>query len=132
MFLSNSQVSENKVLCHPSSVDSLSTCADKEDHVSMGGMSARKAVVVTENVLKALSIEVMAATQAWYLLEEEQRTSEKKPEFRVPPLVKKCFEKVAKVFKKVEDDRFTGEDFGRVFELVKSGELFACLEKDLM
>lgn len=32
-----SLVSENKALCHPSSVDSLSTCADKEDHVGMGG-----------------------------------------------------------------------------------------------
>ena len=43
-------VSENKVLCHPSSVDSLSTSAGTEDHVSMGGYSARKAVQVVENV----------------------------------------------------------------------------------
>ena len=42
-----SLVSENKVLCHPSSIDSLSTCADKEDHVSMGGFSARKALEVS-------------------------------------------------------------------------------------
>lgn len=35
-------VSENKGLCHPSSVDSLSTSAGQEDHVSMGGWSARK------------------------------------------------------------------------------------------
>ena len=43
-------VSENKVLCHPSSVDSLSTSAGTEDHVSMGGWSARKAIRVVENV----------------------------------------------------------------------------------
>jgi hypothetical protein len=43
-------VSENKVLCHPSSIDSLSTAAGTEDHVSMGGYSARKAVKVVENV----------------------------------------------------------------------------------
>ena len=45
-------VSENKVLCHPSSVDSLSTSAAKEDHVSMGGFSARKALNVVKNVEK--------------------------------------------------------------------------------
>jgi histidine ammonia-lyase len=43
-------VSENKVLCHPSSVDSLSTSAGTEDHVSMGGFSARKALQVVEHV----------------------------------------------------------------------------------
>ena len=43
-------VSENKGLCHPSSVDSLSTSAGTEDHVSMGGWSARKAIKVVENV----------------------------------------------------------------------------------
>ena len=37
-------VSENKVLTHPSSVDSISTSAAQEDHVSMGGFSARKAI----------------------------------------------------------------------------------------
>jgi histidine ammonia-lyase len=48
-------VSENKVLCHPSSVDSLSTSAGTEDHVSMGGYSARKAVKVVENVERGIS-----------------------------------------------------------------------------
>ena len=38
------------MLCHPSSVDSLSTSAGTEDHVSMGGWSARKAIRVVENV----------------------------------------------------------------------------------
>lgn len=45
-------VSENKVLCHPSSVDSISTSAGQEDHVSMGGWSARKALKVIDNVEK--------------------------------------------------------------------------------
>lgn len=43
-------VSENKALCHPSSVDSLSTSAATEDHVSMGGWAARKALRVVEHV----------------------------------------------------------------------------------
>jgi len=40
-------VSENKALCHPASVDSLSTSAGTEDHVSMGCFAARKAVQVS-------------------------------------------------------------------------------------
>uniref|UniRef100_A0A158P7X9 Histidine ammonia-lyase n=1 Tax=Angiostrongylus cantonensis TaxID=6313 RepID=A0A158P7X9_ANGCA len=45
-----SLVSENKVLCHPSSVDSIPTSCNQEDHVSMGGFSARKALTVVEHV----------------------------------------------------------------------------------
>ena len=43
-------VSENKVLTHPSSVDSISTSAGQEDHVSMGGYAARKALQVVQHV----------------------------------------------------------------------------------
>jgi len=57
-------VSENKVLCHPSSVDSLSTSAAQEDHVSMGGFAARKALQVVENVEFVVAIELLAACQA--------------------------------------------------------------------
>merc|ERR1712087_837387 len=57
-------VSENKVLTHPSSVDSLSTSAAKEDHVSMGGFAARKALEVVEHVETVIAIELLAACQA--------------------------------------------------------------------
>ena len=43
-------VSENKVLAHPASVDSITTSAGTEDHVSMGGAAARKALAIVENV----------------------------------------------------------------------------------
>ena len=43
-------VSENKVLTHPSSVDSISTSGGQEDHVSMGGYAARKALQVVQHV----------------------------------------------------------------------------------
>ncbi|XP_062861230.1 histidine ammonia-lyase-like [Trichomycterus rosablanca] len=57
-------VSENKVLCHPSSVDSLSTSAATEDHVSMGGWAARKVLKVVKHVELVLAIELLAACQA--------------------------------------------------------------------
>ena len=43
-------VSENKVLAHPASVDSITTSAGTEDHVSMGGAAARQALAIVENV----------------------------------------------------------------------------------
>ena len=57
-------VSENKVLAHPSSVDSISTSAGTEDHVSMGGYAARKALEVVKHVEQVLAIELLAACQA--------------------------------------------------------------------
>ena len=55
--------SENKVLAHPASVDSIPTSANKEDHVSMGAHAARKAVEVIENVEHVLAIELLCGAQ---------------------------------------------------------------------
>ncbi|MDP9481743.1 MAG: histidine ammonia-lyase [Chloroflexota bacterium] len=57
-------VSENKVLAHPASVDSIPTSANQEDHVSMGSISARHARAVVENVERVLAIELLVAAQA--------------------------------------------------------------------
>jgi histidine ammonia-lyase len=57
-------VSENKVLAHPASVDSIPTCANSEDHVSMGTIAARKAAEVTENLRKVVAIELLAGRLA--------------------------------------------------------------------
>ena len=56
-------VSENKVLAHPASVDSIPTSANQEDHVSMGAHAARKLVAVLRNVRYVLAVELMAAAQ---------------------------------------------------------------------
>jgi len=58
---SASLVSENKVLAHPASVDSIPSSAGKEDHVSMGSVSAKKLVEVVGNVRTCLAIEIMTA-----------------------------------------------------------------------
>ena len=57
-------VSENKVLCHPASVDSIPTSLGQEDHVSMGSVSAVKLLRVFENVETVLAIEILTAAQA--------------------------------------------------------------------
>lgn len=56
-------VSENKVLAHPSCVDSIPTSAAQEDHVSMGAYSAKKACAILNNTKRVLAIELLSATQ---------------------------------------------------------------------
>jgi histidine ammonia-lyase len=57
-------VSENKVLCHPASVDSIPTSLGQEDHVSMGSISALKLLTVLHNVERVLAVEFLTAAQA--------------------------------------------------------------------
>jgi len=61
-------VSENKVLAHPASVDSIPTSANKEDHVSMGTIAARKCRSVVANAEHVLAIELLCGCQALDLL----------------------------------------------------------------
>lgn len=63
-YVAAALVSENKVLVHPASADSIPTGANIEDHVSMGTIAARHAMVVAEHVQTVLAIELMAAAQA--------------------------------------------------------------------
>ncbi len=63
-YTAASIVSENKVLSHPASVDSIPTSANAEDHVSMSTHAARKLRTVISNVEAVLAIELMTAAQA--------------------------------------------------------------------
>jgi histidine ammonia-lyase len=56
-------VSENKALAHPSSVDSIPTSANQEDHVSMATYAARRLTPMTENAATVIAIELLAAAQ---------------------------------------------------------------------
>lgn len=109
-----SLVSENKVLCHPSSVDSLSTSAAQEDHVSMGGFAARKALDVVKNVEKVLAIELMTACQGIEFLRPLKTTE---PLEAVHSLVRK-------VVKPWDRDRFMAADIEAVLKLVKEGKIW--------
>ena len=56
-------VSENKVLAHPASVDSIPSSANQEDHVSMGMTAARKCADIVENASSVIALELLAAAQ---------------------------------------------------------------------
>ena len=63
-YVAAALVSEDKVLAHPASVDSIPSSANQEDHVSMGTIAARKARTILENVQRVLAIEILASCQA--------------------------------------------------------------------
>jgi len=63
-YTAASLVSENKVLAHPASVDSIPTSANQEDHVSMGTTSARQCAMILENSRWVIAVEVLNAAQA--------------------------------------------------------------------
>ena len=58
-------VSENKILAHPASVDSIPVSANQEDHVSMGSIAAQKCLQIIKNVQYVIAIEFFAASQAY-------------------------------------------------------------------
>nr|XP_005606583.1 histidine ammonia-lyase isoform X2 [Equus caballus]XP_008514824.1 PREDICTED: histidine ammonia-lyase isoform X2 [Equus przewalskii]XP_014706196.1 histidine ammonia-lyase isoform X3 [Equus asinus] len=101
-------VSENKALCHPSSVDSLSTSAATEDHVSMGGWAARKALRVIEHVEQVLAIELLAACQGIEFLRPLKTTT---------PL-EKVYDLVRSVVRPWIKDRFMAPDIEAVHRLL--------------
>ncbi len=63
-YTAASLVSENKILAHPASVDSIPTSANAEDHVSMGTIAARKAKKIIEHLETILAIELLCSTEA--------------------------------------------------------------------
>ena len=63
-YTAASLVSENKVIAHPASVDSIPTSANKEDHVSMGAIAARKCRNIVENTEQVIAIELLCGAQA--------------------------------------------------------------------
>ncbi|KAG9402910.1 hypothetical protein AC1031_006452 [Aphanomyces cochlioides] len=106
-------VSENKVLCHPSSVDSLSTSGSKEDHVSMGGWAARKALTVVSHVETVIAIELMCACQAL--------------EFQRPLKTTDALEAVYALVRTrvapLDKDRFIAPDIDAIVDLIRSGAI---------
>jgi histidine ammonia-lyase len=112
-------VSENKVLAHPASVDSIPTSADQEDHVSMGTVAARKAAMILENVQTVIAIEYMCAAQGIDLL------SPLKPS----ELLEKAVVKIREVVKKLEDDRTLSPDITKILALMRSRAIVAAAEE---
>lgn len=111
-YVAASIVSENKVLCHPASVDSIPSSANQEDHVSMGTTAARKLRTVISNVTKVLAIEYLAAAQAI--------------DFGTGDLgagTSKAYAELRRVIPRLHEDREMHPDLVKAEELIKKGTL---------
>jgi histidine ammonia-lyase len=116
---SASVVSENKVLCHPASVDSIPSSAGREDHVSMGSVSARKLMQVIDNVRASLAIEALTAAQG---------VDQRRP-LEPSAGVAAAHRAIRAVSPELVEDRPLYRDIAAVGRLVGSGELVAAVER---
>lgn len=108
--------SENKVLCHPSSSDTITTSGGTEDHVSMGAWSARKALKVIANVEKILAIELLAACQALEFFHVNHMTS--------TPALEAVFNMVRKYIEPWKKDRYMSPDIELATSLIVNKKLW--------
>ena len=114
-------VSENKVLAHPASVDSIPSSANKEDHVSMGTISARKALEIVNNVRQVVAVEWIVSAQACEFRKVEhfgRGTAQMMKEIR-------------KIVPHLEDDRILYPDMHAMDHAIREGKMIDKIEASL-
>lgn len=116
-----SLVSENKVLSHPASVDSISSSANQEDHVSMGTIAARQAREIQRNVGRVIAMELFSACQAIDLrgnkgLGEGSQIA---------------YDRIREVVTYLDKDREMNVDIEKIITLVESGDIVSRVEKKI-
>lgn len=109
-----SLVSENKVLAHPASVDSIPTSAEKEDHVSMGTIAARKFAQILRNAENVVAMELLSACQALNMIEPLEPAAG----------VKAAFTYIRSKVPYAKEDRVFANDINAIREMMNSGELY--------
>ena len=114
-------VSENKVLAHPASVDSIPTSAEKEDHVSMGSIAARKFSSILENATNVISLELLSATQGLDLL---------KP-LKPAAGVQKAYDVIRSQVPYAENDRVFAMDQRKIREMIRTNIIVTEVEKEI-
>ncbi|MBS3801340.1 MAG: histidine ammonia-lyase [Candidatus Thermoplasmatota archaeon] len=117
-YVAASLVNENKTLCHPNSVDSISSSANKEDHVSMGANAGLKLFQITENVRTVLAIELVTSTQGLEFLKPLT------PAKALQPAVEEIRKKVSKL----DEDRPLHNDIKIISNLIANGWILSSVE----
>jgi len=121
-YTAASLVSENKVLAHPASVDSIPTSANQEDHNSMGSIAAQKCFRIMHNLENVLAIELMTGAQALEFLKPL------KPGVGTSIV----YNEIRKVVKPLNSDRLLYEDVKKVAELIKNDSLLEKIEEKVI
>ena len=118
-YTAASLVSENKALSHPASVDSIPTSANKEDHVSMGAISARKCREIAKNTEHVIAIEFLCAAQAMDLF-----TNLKPGEGTLV-----AYRAIRDAVPHLEKDRVISKDIDTIVKLMRSGKIIEEVEE---
>ncbi len=114
-------VSENKVLCHPACVDSIPTSANKEDHVSMGTIAARKCRDIVANAEHVVAIELLCAAQALDLF------TNLKPGKGTMAAYKAIRERISHL----AEDRILANDIAAMRAMMHSGAILDAVEEQI-
>lgn len=112
-------VSENKILAHPASVDSIPSSANQEDHVSMGTIAARKARDIIRNAERVIATEILAACQAIDFREN----------YKLGKGTDVAYKTVRDSVNFFENDVVMYKELEKVNELVSTGKLVESVEK---
>lgn len=118
-YAAASLVSENKILAHPASVDSIPSSANQEDHVSMGTIAARKARDIMKNTERVLATELLAACQAIDFREN----------YSLGKGTKICYDCIRNKVKFIENDVVMYKELDIVLDLIRSKEILNNVEK---
>jgi len=113
-YAAASLVSENKVLVHPASADSIPTCANQEDHVSMGTIAGRQALEMIENVRKITAILMLTAHQALHLRKLQLEQIDYK--IKLGKETKDLHKKLDKLIGFIHQDRFLHDDIQAILK----------------
>ncbi|MGL6114898.1 MAG: histidine ammonia-lyase [Cetobacterium sp.] len=116
-----SLVSENKVLAHPASVDSIPSSANQEDHVSMGTIAARKAGEILGNARKVIAMEMLCACQAIDLKQSNDSLG---------LMTKEAYKIIRENVTYYSEDRVMYPDIDKVEEVIKKNLIVDSLERE--
>lgn len=114
-------VSDNKTLAHPDSVDSIPSCANQEDHVSMGANAARHATEIVANVRRIIAIELLTAAQAIDLREDGPA--------HLGRATRAAYDVIREHVAFLEHDRETTPDIERLAALIQSEDTLRAVER---
>ncbi len=112
-------VSENKILSHPASVDSIPSSGNQEDHVSMGTIAARKALEILNNTRTVIAIELMTAAQGLEFGNPEKLGMGTKAAYKV----------IRAQIPRLKEDRVMYPDIEKCIELVKDNSILIAVEE---
>ncbi len=116
---SASLVSENKILSHPASVDSMPTSAEKEDHVSMGSIAARKFNSIVKNAYNVVAMEFLANTQALDMILPLKPTAG----------VLSAYNCIRREVPYAKEDRIFSHDVTKIHKMMKDDSIIKAVEQ---